>query len=406
MHSRPDPRRPIETVSVVLLTDPEQRASLAAARALWRTGHRVLTIGASRGLAGVSRAVSRHVPVMVDDARQHGTFAERVAAVVAREQVQVVIPVSDFASASLLGRDAQLGARVAGPTAEAYRRASDKAALLQVAAECGVRVPRQFRLEQASAPLPEAAALQGQMVIKPTRSEISVKGRSQKVGVRFVNGADGVAKGVAGYPAEAYPLLLQERTMGDGIGLFLLRAAGATRLSFAHRRLREKPPAGGVSTYREAIAVPPALQANCEKLLDRLAYEGAAMLEFKHDRDSGEYVLMEINARLWGSLQLAVDAGVDFPSALVAFTLGEPLPPARIPQAGVRTVWEFGEIDHALALARRSRAALHLPPEVAVGPGAALRALFDHRWSDRSEVFRWSDPLPFAAEALRWLRKA
>jgi hypothetical protein len=41
-----------------------------------------------------------------------------------------------------------------------------------------------------------------------------------------------------------------------------------------------------------------------------------------------------------------------------------------------------------------------------VGAGAALRALADRRWADHPEVFRWSDPMPFAAELVRWLRRA
>jgi predicted ATP-grasp superfamily ATP-dependent carboligase len=202
------------------------------------------------------------------------------------------------------------------------------------------------------------------------------------------------------YPDAAYPLLVQERTVGDGVGVFLLRTDRVTRLAFGHRRVREKPPAGGVSTCREAIVPPPALLAACERLLDALAYDGVAMVEFKQDAMSGEYVLMEINARLWGSLQLAIDAGVDFPSWLVAWALGRPWPPPPAPRTGVRTRWELGE----LALARRSRAALHLPAEVAVGWKAAWRALRDGRAGDRAEVFRWSDPWPFAAELGRWLR--
>ena len=37
------------------------------------------------------------------------------------------------------------------------------------------------------------------------------------------------------------------------------------------------------------------------------------MVEFKHDERDGVPKLMEINGRFWGSLQLAIDAGVDFP---------------------------------------------------------------------------------------------
>jgi predicted ATP-grasp superfamily ATP-dependent carboligase len=388
----------------VLLTDPEQRASLAAARALARAGYRVVTMGASRGLAGWSRAVARHVHVADQDVARADALVAATATIVRRESVQVVVPVSDAASRALLGADIHVGAAVAGPSAEAYARASDKAHLLQVATRCGLRVPRQqtrlTRDDGTDAGMPWT----GPIVVKPSRSVVEAGGQALKVGVRFVEHPVELPGVLASYPAEAYPLLLQERTFGEGVGVFLLRHDGITLLSFAHRRLREKPPAGGVSTYREAIVPPPSLLAQCERLLDALGYSGPAMVEFKRDESTGAFVLMEINARLWGSLQLAIDAGVDFPSALVALALGRPLPPPPAPRIGVRSVWELGELDHALALLRRSPAELHLPPGARTGWRPALGALADHRWSDRPEVFHWSDPLPFVHDVLRWIR--
>ena len=149
---------------------------------------------------------------------------------------------------------------------------------------------------------------------------------------------------------------------------------------------------------------PDAIVARCEQLLDEMQYEGAAMVEFKQDAASGEYVLMEINARLWGSVQLAIDSGIDFPRALVEMALGLPITPPCSAGVGTRSFWELGEIDHALALLRRSREQLHGPADLAVGAIAALRALADHRWGDHPEVFRWSDPMPFVAELSRWIR--
>ncbi len=386
----------------ILLTDPEQRAALAAARSLGRHGWRVVTLGVSRGLAGASRAVQRHYPLHPDDAANAPRLCAAVAEVVRREGVHVVVPVTDAASRALLG--APVGATVAGPTALAYARASDKEALLETAARCGIRVPRQTVLSARAVGREVAPCPPGAVVVKPARSVVEVHGQSRALGVRFVPDAAQLESVLASYPEEAYPLLVQERTMGDGVGVFLLRSGGVTQLRFAHRRLREKPPAGGVSTYREAIAPPPTLLAQCEQLLDALAYSGPAMIEFKQDARTGEYVLMEINARLWGSLQLAIDAGVDFPVALVQLALGESITPPRLVAVGTRTVWELGELDHALALLRRTRAQLHAPDTMAVGALAALRALVDHRWHDRPEVFRWSDPIPFVAELLRWIR--
>ena len=50
------------------------------------------------------------------------------------------------------------------------------------------------------------------------------------------------------------------------------------------------------------------------------------MVEFRVQED-GRFHLMEINPRLWGSLALAIDAGVDFPLGLLRIAKGEPVPP-------------------------------------------------------------------------------
>jgi biotin carboxylase len=43
-------------------------------------------------------------------------------------------------------------------------------------------------------------------------------------------------------------------------------------------------------------------------------WQGVAMLEYRWDQESEEFFLIEMNGRFWGSLHLALYAGVDFPS--------------------------------------------------------------------------------------------
>jgi protein-tyrosine-phosphatase len=57
------------------------------------------------------------------------------------------------------------------------------------------------------------------------------------------------------------------------------------------------------------------------------------MVEFKLDA-GGRYWLMEINPRLWGSLAISVDAGVNFPLGLLQIACGEQ--PAAQPQYKLR----------------------------------------------------------------------
>ena len=72
------------------------------------------------------------------------------------------------------------------------------------------------------------------------------------------------------------------------------------------------------------------------------------MLEYKQDHRSGVPFLMEVNGRFWGSLQLAVDAGVDFPYLCCQLALGQaPDVPASY-TVGVRSRWLLGDLDHLL----------------------------------------------------------
>jgi predicted ATP-grasp superfamily ATP-dependent carboligase len=194
--------------------------------------------------------------------------------------------------------------------------------------------------------------------------------------------------------------LVQRAVRGRGEGIFLLRWGGRTRAAFAHARLREKPPAGGVSVLRESIALDRERLRSVEALLDELRFEGVAMAEFKNDGRTPW--LIELNARLWGSLQLAADAGIDFPRLLLEAVLGGRSEAAPSYAIGVRSRWLLGDLDHALALARGESDA-----DGRRGLRAGLRVLLAPagprcRW----EVFRRGDPRPFAYELRRWIQQA
>ena len=98
--------------------------------------------------------------------------------------------------------------------------------------------------------------------------------------------------------------------------------------------------------YRCIIVIPETQSPEKMELLRALGWEGVAMVEYKRDVHSGEHVLMEVNGRFWGSLQLAIDAGVDFPSLLARVALGEKPAPVTRYRLGVRTRWTLGDLDH------------------------------------------------------------
>lgn len=388
----------------VLVTDGDQRAALAVVRSLGAAGYPVYVCAPRRrSLAGASRH-ARAEALVTDPLEDPQRFAADIRALVARWNIGVLIPIGDAALLAALPDRARLpNVLVPFPDERVVRRIADKAAVLEAASTVGIAIPRQQGAPDREALMAMASTLEYPVVLKPTRSVTEHGGRRIKVLVRHVASAAELTAAAAEFDPAAYPVLVQKRVVGPGIGIFVLVWNGETLATFAHRRIREKPPAGGVSVYRESVAADPELVRRSRALLDMFGWCGVAMVEYKIDERTGTPYLMEINGRFWGSLQLAIDAGVDFPSLLLAAALGKPLAPVMSYTAGVRSRWFWGDVDHLLARLRRSPDALSLPPG-APGRWTAIRDFFTvHRRVDREEILRRDDPRPFVRETAQWL---
>jgi predicted ATP-grasp superfamily ATP-dependent carboligase len=383
----------------LLITDADARAALAATRALGRR-YSVHVAGPERAsLAGRSRFAAAHHRVP-DPLLAPEDFARAVAALAAKEQIALVLPVTDAATLALIERRGELApARLAAADARAYARLSDKNALVPLAQQAGLATPRGGLVRDEQGALALAREIGFPVYVKPVVSLVrDAAGRLCKPEVVRVETPETLPAAFE-RAARGGEALLQQEVSGAGEGLSLLRQRGRTLAAFAHRRLREKPPGGGVSVLSESIAVDPARLAAIESLLDVLGYEGLAMAEFKNDGERA--FLIEFNARLWGSLQLAIDAGVDFPGLWVDTLLGHAPAPVRGYASGVRLRWELGDLDHALALARGRRGA-----NGASGIGAALAVLLRPAGPRcRFELLRAEDPRPFGRALARWLAR-
>jgi predicted ATP-grasp superfamily ATP-dependent carboligase len=85
------------------------------------------------------------------------------------------------------------------------------------------------------------------------------------------------------------------------------------------------------------------------------------MVEFKVDRQSNVPMLMEINGRFWGSLQLAIDAGLNFPYLLYQAMNGVPIAvPNNAYRIGTKSRWLLGDVDHLLLRLTKSNQELDL----------------------------------------------
>lgn len=104
--------------------------------------------------------------------------------------------------------------------------------------------------------------------------------------------------------------VIQER-LGEGkavVGAFYLRVNGEIKAQYLHRRVRTFPENGGVSVCAETFEQPEILSRGAQILAD-LHWEGLAMVEFLERPSTGEWLAIELNPRLWGSVLLGEYAG-------------------------------------------------------------------------------------------------
>lgn len=395
----------------ILVTDGEQRSALALVRSLGRRGdHVIVTSKTGRSLAGSSRYARDDVAVP-DPGTDPGGHAATIEELIRARGIEVLLPVTELSLRVLLPLRHRMAAAVTPfPSLESFCRISDKAWLVERATQLGVPTPPQVRLESSEMSgdtWKAVEALGFPLVLKPARSVVQADSGARSFGVRYAGDTVELRHLIHDMHGSAFPLLVQRRIVGPGAGLFLLLWDGEVRGVFGHRRIRELPPSGGVSSCRESVPVDPRLLELSLRLLRDVGWQGVAMVEFKIDAKTGDPYLIEVNGRFWGSLQLAVDAGVDFPALLLDAVEGAPCPtPSMTPPRHRRSRWLWGEVDHLLAVLQgKGRVA----EEGKRPPARRLRTVLDVlRWErgDRTEVLRWSDPYPFAVESVRWVLTA
>jgi len=159
--------------------------------------------------------------------------------------------------------------------------------------------------------------------------------------------------------------------------------------------VREKPPGGGVSVVRESVACRGDMEPGALRLLEALEWTGPAMVEFRRDARDGSFRLMEINPRIWGSLQLAVDCGMDFPRMIFDLIVLGQRPRETWYRVGARSRWLMGDVDYLSIMLRRGN-----------GDRMSALASFFARGQGRCEIERADDPLPALHEKAAYVADA
>jgi predicted ATP-grasp superfamily ATP-dependent carboligase len=360
----------------VFVTDGHWRKTLAVVRSLGKQGITV-TVGESARIATALFSTYASRRVVYPSVRQHpDAFLSFLHRELAKTNYDLVIPMEEE-TLLLLSQHRDAFAPVARfplPPHEIILKARDKGWLLQHAAGQGMPIPRTVYCTEETDLNEVMDTIPPPWVIKPRVS-------SGSFGIAYVERKGDLPEAYRKVHRQFPFPVIQERipAAGEAFGCSaLMDREGRVKACFVHRRLREYPITGGPSTLRESVSHPQIEELGI-RLLQSLHWHGVAMVEFKVDPRDNQPKLMELNPRFWGSLALAIHAGVDFPYLLYRMAMGEDVQPVRDYAKGVRCRWLLpGDILHFLTNPRR----FHMKPNF-----FRVRGIYD-------DILSWDDPFP------------
>ena len=383
----------------VLVLDANQRSGLAIVRSL---GHHGITVISGDHVANTLGGASRFSSMAVqypDPATMPVAFIETINQLAERLDLTAVIPATDLTTMLLVSQPTLAKiVRLVTPEHASYEALTDKARMVELAGKLGIRVPT-TRIARTTDEVVAASLETGfPVVLKPARSRYLAGDQVFSTSVEIVNTQGDLSNALTRCAwLKDIPCLVQEFIPGHGAGIFALYETSKAVAWFAHRRIREKPPEGGVSVLSESVRIDPLLQTISERLLSAARWSGVAMVEFRIAAD-GVPFLMEVNGRFWGSLQLSIDCGIDFPWLAYQLAMNERLTAPINYAVGRRLRWLLGDVDRLIIESNRRPMNL---PMLGASLGSFLRTFLDP--SCRQEVFRASDPGPGFQEIAQWL---
>ena len=386
----------------VLVLGDDNRSALAVVRSLGRAGLEVwLGTEAPDSVVPLSRHVRKTIRLPATMFRVEDWVAE-LRAILEREKFDLVIPTSDNALVPIASRRAAFEslARFAMPDAAGFEGSYSKEKTMALARRVGVPIPPTLAIDSAArlAEIRDHTDFPLPLILKPVSSKIWSGGRRFDLKVRRARSWDELETSVTEM-LRVSPLLVQARVPGIGVGQEFLASEGRIVDAFQHERVHE-PLAGGGSSYRKSVALDERMLESSRRLLADLRWTGVAMVEYKQDPETGNFALMEINGRFWGSLPLAQAAGMDFPYRLYLLLMGRPLPelpPYRLGVHGRNLGKDFGWFQERLRGGSAGSAVSLLASEISAGVRHALAG------RERVDTLTLDDPRPGLSELGRGL---
>ncbi len=380
----------------VLVTDAEMKHTLAAVRGLAQAGDTVITSSFKRfNLAPYSKDSKGFFRYPNPSTDEEG-FIAAISREIARRRIDVVLPIGTESTIALAKHREKLPP-VKLPIADYGQllTAYDKAETFKLVQTLSVPCPKTYVPASLDEVKRIAKEVSYPVVVKIRRGSSSKGVVYPKDGRELLNlyqalHEQGKKSEFLDYTWPIIQEFIPAKPGTAGVGYFALLNHGELRARFMHARVREYPHSGGASTAAQSIPIDPAVEGISLKILMALKWHGIMMCEYRLDARDGLPKLIELNPKFWGSLDLPIAAGVNFPALAARMAASGDIAPVLSYRTGVEFRWTLErEVLHVLDAPKK---------------WTAVRAIFSRRPNTYTNL-RWNDPLPNLALAARTVAK-
>jgi len=260
-----------------------------------------------------SEAISMHVHKIINITNPNineKVYVKNILKIVKKSNIDMIIPVGfiDFQICSKYKDILEKKCIVPIENYDSFKKVTNKYTLQNIAEKFDVKYPRTLLPERSS-------KIRFDEFISEVGMPIVLKGVSDASKPTFLSNKENIEKLYSKLPKE---IILQEFIHGRGCGYFVFSHNGDIKTEFMHKRLFEASPLGGPSVK----AIPlhdEKLRKIGRRIVKKLDWTGVMMVEFKKEAETGEYYLIEINPKFWGSLELSYKNGINFPLSMVEY---------------------------------------------------------------------------------------
>jgi predicted ATP-grasp superfamily ATP-dependent carboligase len=325
-------------IANVFVTDSQMRSSLAVIRSLGKKGLHVTGGETTRFATGFFSKYCERTVVYPSPEKEENEFVKFLINELKNNDYDVLFPVADACLKPIINNYDTISeyTKIALPRPEIFLKGYTKETTLQIAAENNIPHPKTLCYHGNTDPAKFREYFEFPVIIKPS---VSSGSRGTSVCVSFEELEEKIHDAYVKYGT----MLVQEYIPNGGeLGVYtLFDKQSVPRALSVQRRLRSYPVSGGPSTLRETIRNDGSRLATdiAFRLLKKMQWTGVAMVEFRIDARDGMPKLMEVNPRFWGSLQLSVLSGIDFPYLLYCMLMEKDFETVMNYKEGVQCRW-------------------------------------------------------------------